>query len=255
MQLLTAPRPGAQNTAARLPASIALEDNSGIATEWKAFVRYHVSNEFFQEFARLMGPEIKGVYPGLEERIGRRLETFDAGMRFDAATEGGHVALDCQICINTPVTRYSSVRGIHTDGPDELYAMLLYFRRPAEDAVVGGDLDIYRWKDGAARRFVNRSAVDESDVERVDTIPYRPNTMVIFINSAEALHAVTPRQPTGVSRRLINIIGRVPHSVPEGLFKRPQKRPIRSFLHALATRLPLTRAHKAMAMNGQPRRK
>ena len=50
-----------------------------------------------------------------------------------------------------------------------------------------------------------------------------PNTAVIFINSATALHAVSARSPSLVSRRLVNIMGRVPRSIPEGLFQKRQK--------------------------------
>jgi hypothetical protein len=110
---------------------------------------------------------------------------------------------------------------VHTDAPDELFAGLFYFRAP-DDQTVGGDLEIFRWKRNKAHLFVG-SEVDESDAEPVHTVAYKPNTAVIFINSTMALHAVSARDPSPVSRRLVNIMGRVPHSIPEGLFEKKQK--------------------------------
>jgi hypothetical protein len=54
------------------------------------------------------------------------------------------------------------------------------------------------------------------------------NTAVIFINSASALHAVSARSASLVSRRLVNIMGRMPRSIPEGLFEKRQKRDLLS---------------------------
>ncbi|HEY6924851.1 MAG TPA: hypothetical protein VI653_15360 [Steroidobacteraceae bacterium] len=187
---------------------------------WREFVRYHVSNAFFQEFLNLMGPEIITTYPELERRLGRPLRELRTTVLHGPAADS-EIALDCHIGINTPSRRRSSVRRVHTDAPDELFAALLYFR-PSDDQAAGGELEILRWKPGKDHQFVG-SEVDEADAESVGKVPYEPNTAVIFINSERALHAVSARAPSPVSRRLVNIMGRVPHSVPEGLFEKRQK--------------------------------
>jgi hypothetical protein len=188
---------------------------------WRAFVDYHVSNAFFQEFLRLMGPQILKTYPHLEQRLGCPLAQLTTGVLGDIGAPASQVYLDCHVGINTPSARTSSVRRVHTDAPDELFAALLYFRRE-EDSVAGGDLEIYRWKAQRAPRFVG-SEVDESDTERVFAVPYRANTTVIFINSDHALHAVSKRDPAPASRRLVNIMGRFRQALPEGLFVKRQK--------------------------------
>ena len=188
---------------------------------WREFVRYHVSNVFFQEFLGLMGPEILATYPELERRLGRPLRELRTAIRGAPEAGDSDIALDCHIGINPPSWRRGSVRRVHTDAPDELFAGLFYFRA-ADDQAAGGDLEIFRWRRNKARLFVG-SEVDESDAEPVHTVAYRPNTAVIFINSATALHAVSARDPSPVSRRLVNIMGRVPHSIPEGLFEKKQK--------------------------------
>jgi len=211
-----------QNHRYDLSASRILRAPGAVSPAWEAFVRYHVSHQFFQAFLELLGPEIQAIYPSLESRFGCPMPDWTTGVRFDPERDTGLIALDCQIGINTPVTRRSATRGVHTDNPDELFAMLLYFRRD-DDRVPGGDLEICRWKAGTPHVFIERD-VDPSDTERCATVPYRANTLVIFINSPESLHAVTPRHATALSRRLVNIVGRVPRSVPEGLFERPQKK-------------------------------
>lgn len=191
------------------------------AHSWREFVRYHVSKDFFQEFLELLGPEIIATYPELERRLGRPLRELRTAILSGPEAADGQIALDCHVGINTPSQRRGSVRRVHTDAPDELFAALFYFRA-ADDQAAGGELEILRWKRNKAHLFVG-SEVDESDAEPVHTVAYKPNTAVIFINSATALHAVSARDPSPVSRRLVNIMGRVPHSIPEGLFEKRQK--------------------------------
>jgi hypothetical protein len=188
---------------------------------WREFVNYHVSTAFFQEFLGLMGPEIMAAYPGLERRLGRPLREFRTGIRYTPEADDCEIALDCHIGINTPSRRRGSVRRVHTDAPDELFAALFYFRAD-DDRAGGGDLEILQWNRDQAHLFVG-SEVDESDAELSYTVASKPNTAVIFINSATALHAVSARDPSVVSRRLVNIMGRVHRSIPEGLFKKRQK--------------------------------
>jgi hypothetical protein len=83
-------------------------------------------------------------------------------------------------------------------------------------------LEICRWRSDHEQYFVG-SEIDEVDAERVSTIPYRQNAAVIFVNSDQSLHAVSHRESSRVSRRLVNIMGRVSQSIPEGLFGKPQK--------------------------------
>jgi hypothetical protein len=209
-----------QNSRQSLGAHRVLRAPGSVSPPWEQFVRYHVSTDFFHHFATLFGPELLTIYPALERRLGRPLAQWTTGVRHEENT--GDIALDCQIDINTPVTRRSSVRRVHTDAPDELFAMLFYFRQE-NDTSTGGDLEICRWKNGRAHRFIG-SEIDERDAECISTVPYRANTLVAFINSENALHAVSARSPSPVSRRLVNLMGRVHRSVPEGLFVKEQKK-------------------------------
>jgi hypothetical protein len=188
---------------------------------WQEFAEYHASKAFFREFVQLMGPEISAAYPDLERRLGRPLHELRTGVLDGPEADECDIALDCHIGINTPSRYRGSVRRVHTDAPDELFAALIYFRAE-NDRAAGGDLEIYRWKSDQLPVFVG-SEVDESDAEPSHTVVTNPNTAVVFINSANALHAVSARGPSLVSRRLVNIMGRIPRSIPEGLFTKRQK--------------------------------
>ena len=224
-----------QNHRYDLRAHRILRNPQMVSPAWQDFVRYHVSPEFFREFLNLLGPDIASIYPALEKRLGRTMHEWTTGIRFDPEWDQGQIALDCQIGINTPVTRRSATRGVHTDAPDELFAMLLYFRRDDDDAR-GGDLEICQWKKDAPHLFIDRE-LDASDAEVRGVVPYKANTLVIFINSPVSLHAVTPRDPTPLSRRLVNIVGRVYRSIPEGLFERPQKRGLKALMGRYAIKV------------------
>lgn len=114
----------------------------------------------------------------------------------------------CQPGLNTPSPGLSRVRGPHLDNPRELMAGLFYM--PTDE---GGDLEIYRWRDGP-RKFHGKLEVEDSCVELVKTIKYSPNTYVMFLNTENSLHGVTPRK-SDQFRNLVNIC----IDVPEPLFK------------------------------------
>jgi hypothetical protein len=215
---------------------------------WEQFVRFHTSASFYAEVLRVFGSALLRVYPDLEQRLGGRLQDLQTGVRFDPSSDLGSISLDCQIAINTSVARVSSVRGVHADAPEELFAMLLYCRRPEDDSS-GGDLEIWRWKDGRRPAFIGAEAY-EPDSELVATIPYRANTLVAFINSDAALHAISDRSVTRHSRRLVNIIGEVYRPLPGGLFVKPQ----RPFANLIRLRRAMTRQLGVTANLGSHRK-
>lgn len=122
--------------------------------------------------------------------------------------------MECQFYVN--YTRQPRiVRGPHVDRPSELFAALFYFRQ-SDDSSTGGDLDICEaihpiYPGSQSVRISELPAeVDASLVRTVQTVKYRANTMVLFLNSPRALHAVSPRSPTPLTRRHINFCADVP---------------------------------------------
>jgi len=196
-----------------------LEQPQVIPAIWRDFVAYHSSTDFFREVVDVLGAATRTHHPSLEKTLGKPLSECSTGVRFRS---DGDIYLDCQIGINTPATKTSSTRGVHADAPEELFAGLLYFRDPADDTA-GGDLEIHRWQDPQRRHFVGSEA-EESAAELVDTIAYEANTLVLFLNTRDSLHAVTARAPSPHTRKLVNLVGEVGDAFPNGLFSRRKKK-------------------------------
>jgi len=196
----------------RLPACEVFEDRA-VPAVWRCFFAYHCSGAFLREQVSLWRAAIEREYPDLEARFGKPLSEITADVRL--CRQGSlpenllenlraDAILDCQFVVNSPVTRPSSVRGSHVDRPYKLFVALLYFRHP-EDRSSGGDLRIERLRTPGPR-FDRRQHVDERCVECCAEIPYAPNTLVAWLNTARSLHAVTARSETPVPRRYLNFL-------------------------------------------------
>lgn len=217
-------RPVRPNQRNDIQAHRAVAQPSPVAPIWQDFIRHHTSQAFWQELVELLGPELRTTHPALERELRRPLATCRADMRLSPAGGDAEISIDCQIGINTPSDTPSSVIGVHVDDPTEIVAMLLYFRRD-EDSASGGDLELHRWRHAWQRLFRSRNGVDPEDALPVGTVPYRANTLVLFINSLHALHSVSERSASSCSRRLVNVIVEVDRSVPQGLFPVDLKEP------------------------------
>lgn len=177
------------------------------STLWNVFVNYHTSPEFYQEVVALFGNHMEDIH-GIYGKYGKSVEELSSGPRvgggmFAESTRGqADVGLDCQVGMNSPVTEQSRVIGMHVDQPNKIFVSMLYMRESHDDSV-GGNLQIYRHKDGHERNM------DISNMEIHSTIEYDRNTVVFFINSSYSIHAVTLRNPTPHRRRLVNFIGEV----------------------------------------------
>jgi len=199
---------------------------------WRDFVYYHTSQEFLDEVLDKLGDSIHASYPTLMAAMERKAPGGKprAGVRRHSDTAGEcELALDCQVGMNSPITaEATSVIGPHLDNPKELYGGLFYLRHP-EDVAAGGDLVVYEWKDRPKRSFVEKRYIDPSHVIERGTIPYGPNRFVWFLNTVEAVHGVTMRQPSPLPRRLCNIIAETYPTVPK-LFDVSAYQPKTSFL-------------------------
>ncbi|KAK3257388.1 hypothetical protein CYMTET_33520 [Cymbomonas tetramitiformis] len=195
---------------------------------WRDFVKYHTSSRFFQEVVQLFGSAIQAEWPRLLNATGKTLGSFAVGTRGDTRDSVADLQLDCQVGINSPVRyRRSSVRGPHVDKLDKMFSALLYLR-VADDTSTGGDLNLYScpskcspttWMHASFSHLLRMDLppasgedyyYNPSDLSLEVRCPYAANTLVLFVNSERAIHAVSSRSVTPVSRKLVNFIGTVP---------------------------------------------
>jgi hypothetical protein len=187
--------------------------NPQIASVWKEFAQAHLNQPFLTDFVRLFGNAISRDCPDFEERFGNPSE-LKAGIRGVDEASDADVFLDFQIGVNTPsLTGGTTVRAPHIDCPKKLFVGLLYIRLEGDEST-GGDLEIYQAKNNPLMLDETRTARIH-DVEVVKTIPYEDNVLVLFLNSPNSLHGVTPRSSTPCHRVFINLLG----EMREPLFK------------------------------------
>jgi hypothetical protein len=185
-------------------------DDPGTPRVWRDFFAYHTSPAFFAEVVRLWRAEIGRRFPTFEREFGKPPERFSVGLRRpgkrgNPLNRERDVVLDCQFSVNSAVRERGTVCGPHLDSPHKLFAGLFY-RRDPRDRAEGGDLAFYRLKRGRYPR-PRPSRIDLRGLEVVETVPYRANTLVMFLNTPLSIHGVTPRAVTEVPRRYVNLLG------------------------------------------------
>lgn len=168
---------------------------------WRRFLDAHTSTEFSRKVFDLFPSfTTEGAEPGTRwirtEKYGDGLANLLGLSDTVADTD---IIARATVAVNTPVAVPTSVRGPHIDSRWKAYVGLHYVRS-AEDDSEGGDLSLYRWKEGATPDPWTNKA-DPALVEAFATIKYAPNTYVLMLNTDNSLHGVTVRQKTSHVRR------------------------------------------------------
>jgi hypothetical protein len=185
----------------------------GVSALWRDVLLQGSSQQFLDRILNLFGPSIDTVYPDFADRFGR-IESLKAVPRDGQERRPGTVRMDTQIALNSPaLTAGTSVRTAHLDRTDKLFIGLLYLRLPEDDST-GADLEFLAPTD-VDPVFEPKRLLPEGRFKRLWTIPYRTNTLVLFLNTPWSLHGVTPRQATRHPRYFINFLG----EMTEPLFK------------------------------------
>jgi hypothetical protein len=176
--------------------------------EWRQFIERHSSIEFVRKVYELF-PEAT-VQTEAETRISVDYNGTGLSETLSLPPTIGfeQISARATVAVNTPVRQVSAVRGPHVDASRKAYVGLLYFRHPDDDSS-GGDLEVYRRKDGA-KFDAWGVTVDRSQVELVDTVGYAPNRLMLMLNAAHSVHAVSPRSVTPHYRRLVVVSGWFP---------------------------------------------
>ncbi|WP_341252084.1 2OG-Fe(II) oxygenase [Euzebya pacifica] len=131
----------------------------------------------------------------------------------DPMPADAEVRVDCRLeTISASPAEAGSHRQQHLDLPSRLFSALLYMRHPDDDTD-GGGLVLYRWRDGAPTTFADDLELSADRVEPVVTVPYAPNTLVVFPNSPRALHGAEVRAATTFERAYAFLTAEVDHNL------------------------------------------
>ena len=170
-----------------------------ISALWQDFVAYHTSREFKDRVLALFEPAIDRYYSQYRETW--QQATVVARHEGPGAKAAAVIAMEVQFVLNGQ--QETTVRTTHLDNAKELFAGLLYMRKP-EDSSTGGDIQVFR-KRVSQPEFTGIREVNPAHVEPAGSVPYRANHMILFLNTADTLHGVTPRIGATCRRRYINI--------------------------------------------------
>ncbi len=189
-----APEKYEQNARYDLPAHRALMMRP-LPPIWREFIAYHTSISFWMEMASLFAVNWKLAMPR------KRLDSDEMGSGVGVRNwHSATLTLDCQIGINTAVTKASRVRGPHLDNPIELIAGMLYM--PLDND--GGDLIIY--EKIKELEIYGKIEIKDECVQEVARVPYKKNVAVFFLNGIDSIHGVSQRNVTSSPRQLVNFI-------------------------------------------------
>jgi hypothetical protein len=165
---------------------------------WRTFMQQNAAARTARAACALLGPRISGT-------DGNFFQPLVGADAIDPAD----ISVRVSVGVNTPALETTRVRGAHCDSRTKAFVGLYYLKDPAEGDA-GGDLLIYRWKPGRKRERAWPFAIDDDEVEVVASITYAPNRLLLFMNSDDAIHGVSPRFPSEYFRRLIVISGWFP---------------------------------------------
>lgn len=162
---------------------------------WREFIAYHNSREYKNRVLDLFEPAIAKYYPQYRDAW------HSAGVSPRHLALENSIEMEVQFVLNG--MQDETVRTIHLDNSRELFAGLLYMRKD-QDNSTGGDIQVFR-KTVDRPAFSGIREVNPAHVELAGTVPYRANTMILFLNTQDTLHGVTPRLGAQCVRRYINI--------------------------------------------------
>ena len=186
-----------------------------LAPIWVDFLRFHTSPDYLRDVVRLFEPQLLAAL-GSEQLH----QLWQGSVTPRRMGPRGDLVTDCQFVLNEPVGAEATTQPAHVDNPKEIYAGLLYMRKP-EDRAGGGDFTVHRLDQPIRRldKAIGRQLPSALHTP-VRTIPYRPNTFCLFLNVFGAVHSVTPRLQPIERRRSINIIGEF--AGRQRMWKRPE---------------------------------
>jgi hypothetical protein len=166
-----------------------------VSKEWQTFFETHTSQTYYEKVLNIF----KNDMPYPESKIKKIVQVRGVD------EIKGDIVTDTQFVVHNPISA-GTTRTTHIDNPQELYAGLLYFRQTTDNST-GGDFEIFDTKEVVeVHKLKGREVSQDTNKTLVRTVKYKPNTFVMFLNTAKSVHGVTPRQNATVERLSINII-------------------------------------------------
>lgn len=174
-----------------------------IDASWKAMARIHTRREVTLRVAELFAEVWPEHLPSLEW-----LREASWGMFGHDLQSSAEVLCDARLELIGPSNGPPwSHRAGHVDTANRLFSALYYLRAPDDDTT-GGGLDLFRYR-GNRPSNLNVFEFEDEQIEKVTTVAYKANTLVVFPNSPLAIHGSEPRGPSARDRAYVFITAEV----------------------------------------------
>jgi hypothetical protein len=112
------------------------------------------------------------------------------------SSENAQIA-DATLVVNPWIKGESpkAIRGPHIDDFNDV-SVFLYYLKSEVDEYIGGDLELYRYKNGfhgfKRNSYKDYRELPSSHIEKVKTIPFSSNTFVAILDGLQGIHGVSP---------------------------------------------------------------
>lgn len=211
-EFLAGPRYKGPNRYHRRSATDLLTSEAAqLSATWKRFIECQLAPSFYQNCLSMFAEFLGDADAVKRAETGLGLRDVQPAMRHSRGAENADAWLECQISHVTPAAEPGSPLAPHVDREVALWAGLYYLRGvgPTE----GGDLVLYRFREGCSREYWKDQMIPPSLVEPVKTVPARENRLVMLLHGPDAIHGVTARRPGGAARQSVNLVCEFPYKV------------------------------------------
>lgn len=177
---------------------------------FKEYCRTHPAwAQLFEQLSA--GPFLADLYATVQEPLRQARSRFGSRpWRLTGKGAGGILGrlLARRIKVTFEFSRLESgsIVPAHTDAPEKLVTMMLYFPDPDWKESYGGGTVFYRPKSPALRRNWSNYRVPFEDLSAVAVNQFIPNRLCIFIKSKDSYHGLPAITcPEGMARNSLNI--------------------------------------------------
>lgn len=173
----------------------------------KEFFQIHASYEFFQSVVDLFEDYLRIDAPALLDYT-RSIKNSEVGFIHEDYEKEKRLIIDGGFCLGTPSRTQGLKLSIHLDNPKKVFGALLYLKHP-DDQTSGGEFNMYSAPqkniEVNPKMVVKPEYLGAFQNALVKSLPYEHNTLLIFLNSDKAFHAVAPRYDAKHWRFTVNL--------------------------------------------------
>lgn len=168
------------------------ERDSRVSPLWKQTLVDLVQPDVWHDLVRIFGDSLLREYPDFEKRYGALAGLRIGNRRADDYSDKD-VLLDSKALIHTPASEAPEFERLpHLKHFTTVFLAYL-FLRPNDDNSEGADFDFYSIKPGKPILLGRRKSASPGQLKLETRVPYRKNTLVMFLNTPRSFQGVTAR--------------------------------------------------------------